>query len=715
MVIHPLMLAWIGGASVPLVLHLLSRSQYRPVHWGAMMFLTGADAGTHHAAHLKQWVLLFLRMAMIGLLAVALARPVISARYASVPTAGLTTGGPEAAVIILDDSGSMAYEKDAKPRMDQAREVTLQILSALKRGDQAGMLIAGAREFQPPIPVSADLQSIAAKVSDLQPDTGSCDFSTEIIHAADLLEHAKPADHEIYIITDQQALNWRAINDAFKQHWTARRSTAPPLRMTVFSVGGNEADNVAVDGFEIPDRVVVRDTATDLQVRIRNYGPVAVNAVPVSVWTGSRSLGESTISVPAHSTRVVNIPVQFFEPGSHVVSAAVKSTGLTTDDRLDYSVDVLDWPQVLLVSSAPATTQPVSPLGMALTAVSRKGVEPAVVTMASPADLTADRLKPMNVVMLDDVAQLSSEQMKLLEQFANEGGGIAFFPGANVASNLKKNPVYQSGNALVPLILQPPISPARIRQAEIANFDRQNPIFRFVGVLPDPFAKIPIRRYFPIGAHTKDLRILARFGTNDPFMVDASIGRGHSLLLTTPIDPEWNGLSASNHLQPLVQSMVRYLCQGAVVDRNLYAGQPITATVNDPVEDRSATVQYSSGGPRELVTVNRVNGHTELRYARPTRPGTYRLRYRTAGKEKVLSFVVNTGHMESDLTPLTAEQWRVMSDRLGFERVDLSHTTVAAAIDSQRGGREIWIELLGGVLGLMMVEMLLSRVWSSQS
>jgi hypothetical protein len=118
----------------------------------------------------------------------------------------------------------------------------------------------------------------------------------------------------------------------------------------------------------------------------------------------------------------VNIPVQFFEPGSHVVSAAVKSTGLTTDDRLDYSVDVLDWPQVLLVSSAPATTQPVSPLGMALTAVSRKGVEPAVVTMASPADLTADRLKPMNVVMLDDVAQLSSEQMKLLQQFEKKSG-----------------------------------------------------------------------------------------------------------------------------------------------------------------------------------------------------------------------------------------------------------------------------------------------------
>jgi len=82
MLLHPLMLAWIAGAAVPLVLHLLSRSTYRAVPWGAMMFLTGIDAGPQRSAHLKQWTLLLLRMTLVGLLAVALARPVIASRYA---------------------------------------------------------------------------------------------------------------------------------------------------------------------------------------------------------------------------------------------------------------------------------------------------------------------------------------------------------------------------------------------------------------------------------------------------------------------------------------------------------------------------------------------------------------------------------------------------------------------------------------------------------
>jgi len=72
--------------------------------------------------------------------------------------------------------------------------------------------------------------------------------------------------------------------------------------------------------------------------------------VPVSVWTGTRSLAETTVAVPAHATRAVTVPVRFGDEGSRVLSAAVHSTGLTTDDRLDYSVEVFEEPRVLVIN-----------------------------------------------------------------------------------------------------------------------------------------------------------------------------------------------------------------------------------------------------------------------------------------------------------------------------------------------------------------------------
>src|SRR5688572_11107804 len=77
MFLNAVMLAGIGGAALPLVLHLLSRARYRSVDWGAMMFLQGADSRQRQSTQLKQWILLMVRMAIVALLAVALARPVV--------------------------------------------------------------------------------------------------------------------------------------------------------------------------------------------------------------------------------------------------------------------------------------------------------------------------------------------------------------------------------------------------------------------------------------------------------------------------------------------------------------------------------------------------------------------------------------------------------------------------------------------------------------
>ena len=77
MFLNPIMLVGVAAAVVPLVLHLLSRARYRDVEWGAMMFLDGADGPRRQSARFTQILLLLLRSAVIALLAMALARPLV--------------------------------------------------------------------------------------------------------------------------------------------------------------------------------------------------------------------------------------------------------------------------------------------------------------------------------------------------------------------------------------------------------------------------------------------------------------------------------------------------------------------------------------------------------------------------------------------------------------------------------------------------------------
>src|SRR5580693_10172685 len=97
------MLAGIAGAAVPLLLHLLNRLRFRNRAWSAMMFLNAAAPGHHRWARWRTRLLLLSRMAVIALLSIALARPLIGGH-----DSWFASAQPVTAVILLDRSASMA-------------------------------------------------------------------------------------------------------------------------------------------------------------------------------------------------------------------------------------------------------------------------------------------------------------------------------------------------------------------------------------------------------------------------------------------------------------------------------------------------------------------------------------------------------------------------------------------------------------------------------
>jgi hypothetical protein len=74
---NAVLLIGLAGAVVPLMLHLLSRARYQSMDWGAMLFLEGLEARQQYSGRISQILLVAVRMAVVALLAVALAEPVL--------------------------------------------------------------------------------------------------------------------------------------------------------------------------------------------------------------------------------------------------------------------------------------------------------------------------------------------------------------------------------------------------------------------------------------------------------------------------------------------------------------------------------------------------------------------------------------------------------------------------------------------------------------
>jgi hypothetical protein len=716
MFLNLVMLAGLGGAVIPLVLHLLARSRYRTVDWGAMMFIEGLDARQAQRARLKQWILLATRMLLVSLVAVALARPIVRGRFG-----GLEPEGRVTAVIVLDRSYSLAFEEAGRSRFDKAREAVLQILGGLRKGDEVALVLLGEQvDVREP---TSNLQMVGRQVTDLQVSSGSADLSIGLARAREILDQSTRLNRELYIVTDRQAVSWRNVDQGgATARWAS--DSRLPVRFYVVSVGGEDAENVDVESVELVEGTAVRQQPAEVEVRVRNYGSSPRAGMELSLYvTGpsdaARKSGEPgrriktlPVTVAAHGAAALRIPVVFNETGSHVLTAAIKAPGLEMDNRFDTAIDVIDPIQTLIVSGDERVEELRHEsffLRLALSPYQSSGKRPgdsAVVTVKTAEEFSSVDLTKYQVIILANVPQLSADQARALEQRVYEGGGLIVCPGNLCRVDNYNSLLYRDGLGLLPAKLDAATPADGSYATTLLGLELSHPIFRFRRGA-DPLPSAAIGRYFPATPRVGDAFVLGTLGSGEPFLIEGPRGRGRVLLLTTPLDADWNTLPLHPFYLPFVQSMVRYVNAPAGLPRNLQPGELLSATFNEVIEEAAVNEQrldLPASGARKSIT-----------YADTLQPGVYRFRVKLKGSPdrwQTIHYVVQGARIESDLTPLTQEQWARLSKALGFVRLEGGNEVLRSVVTSDRRGHELWLAALLAAMGLGIGEMWLARRWS---
>jgi hypothetical protein len=712
------MLAGIAGALLPLVVHLLSRSRYRTVDWGAMMFLQGAEARTLQGARIKQWAILLLRMTLIASLAMALSRPVMRGRWG-----GLGRDARVNAVIVLDCSASMQFDENGKTRMELARSAVLNIIESLKENSVA-IVLMGAHDPESPLAQpTTDLQQLAQRVLSLPEPSGRAELRPALDRAMDILDRGSEAGRELYVVCDRQRSNWKDVtSEAFRQNWQTRTNRpGAQTRLVVVPVGSEKSENLAIESVELINPPAVRDQPAEVEVQIRNYGQTARGNVDLKVEDKVLS-----VSVVPDSVATVRAPLRFYQPGSKIVTATLTGSGLKFDDRMQAAVDVVEPIRVLIVSGDERGIPLQNESDFLRIALAPKAAEARQKGDGSSeprvrGDLCTVRVEPFDrwnqedlrdysVVVLANVPQLSPAQALALEQFVYEGGGLWVAPGNLTRVDNFNTRLYRDGNGILPVKLQPATaedgSEATTLQG-VTNFD--HPIFRFLKGRPDPIPLVTIGRYFPADVRDRDAQVLAQYASGRPFLVEAPAGRGRVLVMTTALDADWGTLPLSNFYLPFVQSAARHLSSGPDTERNLAPGSPLVAQFGPGADLREARVRLPSGESRPLPVTR-----GEVRYSRTGQPGVYTFFVNGTMPEwmKRVDFVIRTPSAESDLTPLSPAQWQELTRTLGFERIDPARESVVAAVSAARSGHELWLSLVGVVIVLGILEMAIVRRWS---
>lgn len=727
------MLLGLAGVALPVLAHLLSKKKYDVVRWGAMQFLE-LGRNTQRRVRLEEMLLMFIRMGLIAILAIALARPWISSRW----FAGYNSTETRDVVLIVDGSSSMGWEGKKTTPHAAALQWGHRFLEQLRGGDTVAVLDARDVVRSVVTPGSTDFRVIRQALNSLPPPGGGADLTEATSQGLRMLNSAGNLARDVIILTDLQARSW-SVDDPQRWEFLDEQRLQPAIvpRIWVVDVGGQTAasrENFSLARLKLSREFTAPDMSIRIQTKLRHHGGQSASSRKIYLEVDGQRLTNATIqsaSIPPGGEFNVEFDHVFTTPGGHLVSVVLDHDQLAGDDRADAALEVTPPLPVVIVDGVPHPDPTRSETffvkialgdGSAQTAL----IKPRVITVEA---LTPEALRDHQLLVLANVRQLTPPQVSTVRGFVDGGGGLLVALGDQVQRDFYNDTLFDKGKGLLPGTLEKidqtpmaaegqPSASIQIDNASLElpwlqSFRKENQ----GGLTETRFDKWwqvtvsqPAANEQPAAANQSSI-VTARLTNGAPFLMERNFGHGRVLMMSAPLDSDWSTLPAKPDYVPFLHEILFHLATGSRTSRNVLVGEPLLL----PVAQDFDKSQYAFRGPGKLNLPVSLGGDELRRLAKlddTSVPGVYSFvptkNGEPAAGAKGSPCVVDFDRRESDLTMLTREQQTFLQgkDRL---KIVTSLDELRKQMFANNTKAEFWQLLLLVVLGMLVVEVWLTR------
>ena len=167
------------------------------------MFLFAAHRQNVRRLQFKQLLLLLLRMAIVALIALAMARPFLSL---GLPAAVVRANTD--VVIVLDNSYSMAYQDVDGVWFDKAKTLATDVLRSLRHADTAALILMS--DIAQPVfrQLTPDIESVTSAIQDAAVSYRATNIQPSLELAHEILFESEQQNKELYLISDFTQNGW---------------------------------------------------------------------------------------------------------------------------------------------------------------------------------------------------------------------------------------------------------------------------------------------------------------------------------------------------------------------------------------------------------------------------------------------------------------------------------------------------------------------------
>ena len=261
------MLAGLAMLLIPFIIHLLFRQKPRDMKLGSIRFLSQIMEKHRSRRKVMRWLLMSLRMACIGLVALMFARPYFTELTPTSGTDGLI-------VILIDQSASMQLHSDGVGLIEQAVKQARKIVEGA--GENTRIEVAFFDHEIHPLKTTADsnlpVSELMGSLQVPKQSYSATDYAAAFRWAYDICATSKTNSRRLHVFTDLQQSGLA---------WSETEPMSADVKVELHDLGRDLPTNVAIVNSS-PARMVVRPgESTSIEVSLLNSGAFSMEEVPV--------------------------------------------------------------------------------------------------------------------------------------------------------------------------------------------------------------------------------------------------------------------------------------------------------------------------------------------------------------------------------------------------------------------------------------------------
>ncbi len=646
-------------------------------------------------------------MGLIVLLALALAKPILKVSSSAI----IGTNAPSSVALILDNSYSMGYREEGLSRLQQAKKAGIAILDTLKEGDEMAIILMDENPHPIFKAFTYDIPAAKEELRQVELSFRGTEVKKSLEKAYELLSRSDKVNREIYLLTDLQENSWQSM---FENNFPAKETgDRREIALYIVSFGQTKADNIFIQGVEIPSTGQAVGLPVELSVKMVNLSSKPVNEI-LTLTIDKMKRFQQPVVLPSGLPQTVKMSYAFSGAGTHSGKVTIKGDQLSPDDIRYFQIRLEDKIPILCVDGDPSEIPALSEsfyLLAALNPAAFPGAEKESVFLPRRIELPElgnEDLPKYRIVILTNVPYLEGANLIKIEEYLKTGGNLLIFLGAKVRAK-----EYNRWEFLPAPLVELQGYPDKENYFQLSEIDYSHPLFRKFSLPGNGDLTIP-KFYQCYSLREKEeespARVLARFTNGSPAIVERSYGTGKVLMVTTTADADWTNLPLRAVYLPLIHQMTHYLAEKREVSERYYVGDPVRFT--SPLSGYRGKLMVTDPAGREFTLIPTPQGsYSAAVFEEAGLPGIYTVSRAGDYSGTDTAFAVNLNTRESFLASVSSDRIRELFGPFPLTLVS-NPEKLSTVIKRARQGVQLWPRLLSLALLLFIAELLLSNRFS---